>query len=185
MALVSSTMVPLGSPASQFTLPDGLGRWFSITDVMGKDGLLVVFICNHCPFVRHLAGFLQPLHDQLTTMGIGMVAINANDVIYYPDDAPEKMVAFAQQQGFNFPYLFDETQAVARQYDAVCTPDFFLYDQALRLFYRGQLDDSRPGNHRPIDGKDLLAAAAALRQRTPYSASQIPSVGCNIKWKLT
>ncbi|WP_428243769.1 thioredoxin family protein [Gynuella sp.] len=183
MALTPSIMAPLGSIAPDFKLPDGQGRHVSLSEAARENGLLVVFMCNHCPFVKHIAGFLEPLHQKLADMNIGMVAINANDITDYPEDAPDKMVAISEEHGFTFPYLYDESQTTARSYDAACTPDFFLYDQDLKLFYRGQLDNSRPGNGNPITGKDLLEAAEAIVGKTAYSGTQNPSVGCNIKWK--
>lgn len=183
MSLTPSNMNPLGSPAPDFKLPDTQGNNISLKAITKENGVLVVFMCNHCPFVLHIAEFLEPLHQKLAEIGIGMVAINANDAAEYPADSPEKMLAFAEQSGFSFPYLFDKTQAVARSYDAACTPDFFLYDDDLKLFYRGQLDASRPNNGVPVTGEDLLAAASALANGSEYTAEQKPSIGCNIKWK--
>ena len=183
MALTPSNMAPLGTTAPDFKLPDGQGQEHTLKSIADENGILVVFICNHCPFVKHIADFLEPLKQKLAELKIGMVAISANDISDYPEDAPDKMAALSAEKGFTFPYLYDESQAVAKSYGAACTPDFFLYDQALKLFYRGQLDDSRPGNGNPITGKHLLEAANAITSHTPYTATQNPSVGCNIKWK--
>lgn len=184
MALTPSTMLPLGTKAPDFTLPDvvtGVPR--SLTSLRAERATLVMFICNHCPYVKHaLEGLVQLGRDYLPK-GASIVAISSNDVASYPDDAPDRMAALARDAGFPFPYLYDETQAVARAYQAACTPDFFLFDGTLRLAYRGQLDDSRPGNGRPVTGADLRAALDALLAGTPVAADQIASVGCNIKWK--
>jgi peroxiredoxin len=145
--------------------------------------LLVVFICNHCPFVIHLIKPLAQLANQFQKQGMGVVAISANDIQSYPQDAPDRMREFANQHGFEFPYCYDESQAVARAYGAECTPDFFAYDSQHRLRYRGQFDDSRPGNGKPVTGTDLNAALTAILTGDPVCEEQIPSIGCNIKWK--
>ena len=183
MALVNSSMISLGTQAPEFRLPDGEGKVFDLGDIKGSNGLLVAFICNHCPFVKHIVGKLEALHQELLARGIGMVAINSNDVLTHPQDSPDHMLEFASGSGFTFPYLYDESQDIARSYDARCTPDFFLFDAELKLFYRGQLDASRPGNDVPVSGEDLLAAATALAEHRPFAGVQLPSIGCNIKWR--
>lgn len=177
-------MVALGTPAPQFTLPDAVtGRTVSLNDFKGKSVLLVMFICNHCPFVKHVRDELARLGRDYQPKGVAVVAINSNDVANYPDDSPEKMKSEATQAGYTFPYLFDESQAVAKAYDAACTPDFFLYDRQQLLVYRGQLDESRPNSGVPVTGKDLRAALNSVLAGRPVSANQVPSMGCNIKWK--
>lgn len=183
MALTESTMLPLGTTAPEFTLPDGEGKLHALNEIAQKNGLLVVFMCNHCPYVIHLKQALAEAGKRLADKGIGMVGISANDVANYPDDAPEKMVEDAQQFGYTFPYLYDESQQTAKAYDAACTPDFYLFDSAMKLVYRGQFDDSRPGNDKPVTGSDIYAAADAMVAGTPISQEQKPSIGCNVKWK--
>lgn len=183
MARTPSNMLPLQTPMPDATLPDGKGRQYHLSECTGEKGTLVMFICNHCPFVIHIADFLRPLSEKLQALGIQCVAISANDVEQYPADAPEKMVEFAKKYSLDFPYLYDQTQQVARTYDAACTPDFFLFDGNGKLAYRGQLDDSRPGNDEPVNGADLLAAAEAVSRGNQPSQDQKPSLGCNIKWK--
>ncbi len=181
MVLTPSAMVALGTAAPDFALPDTTGAVVRRADFAGKP-LLVAFICNHCPYVKHLAdGFARVARD-LQARGVGVVGINSNDVANYPDDSPEMMVREVAERGYSFPYLFDESQEVARAYDAQCTPDFFLYDGEHKLAYRGQFDASRPGLGLPVTGSDLLAAADAVLAGRPV-AEQKPSVGCNIKWK--
>lgn len=184
MALTPSTMLPLGTPAPAFALPDVVtGQNVSLAALPPAPATLVMFICNHCPYVKHvLAGLVQLGHDYVGR-GVNLVAISSNDAAHYPDDAPDKMAALARSEGFPFPYLYDETQAVARAYQAACTPDFFVFDAGLRLAYRGQLDDSRPGNGKPVTGADLRRALDALLAGRPVDEHQIASVGCNIKWK--
>jgi peroxiredoxin len=178
-------MIPLGTQAPDFVLPDPVsGRTFSLTDIKGKTGTLVMFICNHCPFVIHVNEELVKLGREYPSQGINLIAINSNDVKNYPDDSPEKMTLVAKHLGYAFPYLFDETQEVARAYDAACTPDFFLFDKDLKLVYRGQLDGSRPGNNVPVTGVDLRAAMDALLQGKEITTDQLPSLGCNIKWRV-
>lgn len=177
-------MSPLGTQAPDFTLPDTVsGKQLSLSELKGEKGTLIMFICNHCPFVIHINEELVRLGKDYRNKGIKMVAINSNDVENYPDDSPEKMTLVARKLGYPFPYLYDETQEVAKAYDAACTPDFFLYDSKLKLVYRGQLDDSRPGNEIPVTGKDLRKAMDLLILRKPIDANQRPSLGCNIKWK--
>lgn len=184
MAEVPSTRVlPLGSHAPEFELPDAGGERFTLDDVRGPQGLLVMFGCNHCPFVIHLAPALAKFAAGLEGQGIGVVAINSNDVARYPADAPDKMVEFAKKQGWNFPYLLDADQSVAHAYVAACTPDFYLFDGELKLVYCGQFDSSRPGNGKPVTGEDLRAAVAAMLAGEEPLKTQRPSSGCNIKWK--
>lgn len=184
MARTPSTMVPLGTPAPSFALPDALsGQRISNEMFAGKGALLVMFICNHCPFVKHVRAELARLGKEYQSRGVAVVAINSNDAWAYPDDSPEKMRTEAAEAGYTFPYLVDESQAVARTFAAACTPDFFVYDAARKLVYRGQLDDSRPGNGIPVSGADLRAALDAVLSGRPVGAEQKPSIGCNIKWK--
>jgi peroxiredoxin len=178
-----STMVPLGTKAPAFRLPDTDGKLASIEDFKGNPALLVVFLCNHCPFVKHVLPHFVELAREYQGRGVGIVGISSNDVESYPDDSPEKMAGLSKSMGFTFPYLYDESQEVAKAYGAACTPDFYLFDGDLRLVYRGQMDDSRPGNGRPVTGADLRAAMDAVLEGKPLSAEQKPSVGCNIKWK--
>jgi peroxiredoxin len=175
-------MLPLGTPAPDFKLPDTSGKTVSLSDFRDKP-VLVMFICNHCPFVKHIRAELARLGRDFQSRGVGIVAISSNDVANYPEDSPAKMREEARAAGYIFPYLYDESQAVARAYDAACTPDFFLFDMKHRLVYRGQLDDSRPGNALPVSGKDLRAALDAVLTGKEVSPAQKPSVGCNIKWK--
>lgn len=184
MALTPSNMLPLGTHAPDFTLPDVLsGRTVALAALPAASATLVMFICNHCPYVKHVLSGLVQLGRDYAGRGVNLVAISSNDAEHYPDDAPDRMAALARAESFPFPYLYDETQAVARAYQAACTPDFFVFDAALKLAYRGQLDDSRPGNGKPVTGADLRAALDALLAGQPVAANQIASVGCNIKWK--
>jgi peroxiredoxin len=184
MARTESAMVALGTSAPDFVLKDVVtGHEVSTQAVSGPKGLLVMFICRHCPFVKHLEKSLAQLGHDYQGKGVGIVAISSNDAANYPDDAPESLAEQARVVGFNFPYLYDETQEVARAYDAACTPDFFLFDGGLKLVYRGQFDDSRPGSGVRVTGKDLRAALDALIAAQPISPEQRASVGCNIKWK--
>jgi len=183
MSRVPSTMLPLGTKAPAFSLPDPSGTIVSSEDFAGSSGLLVMFLCPHCPFVRHVRGELASFARDYQPRGLAVVAINSNDVAQYPDDSPEKMTEEAEEVGYTFPYLVDETQEVARAYRAACTPDLYLFDGDRRLVYRGQLDASRPGNGVPVTGEDLRRAADALLSGQPLSADQMPSLGCNIKWK--
>jgi peroxiredoxin len=177
-------MTPLGSPAADFSLPDVVtGKLVSREASAGSKGLLVMFICRHCPFVKHVQDELARIGREYASRGMGIVAISANDESGFPEDRPEKLAEMAKQLGFTFPFLYDESQNVARAFDAQCTPDFFLYDAAGRLVYRGQLDDSRPGNGVPVTGADLRGALDALIAGTSVSPHQKPSIGCNIKWK--
>jgi peroxiredoxin len=183
MALTPSTMLPLGSPAPDFRLPDTEGRKVGLADFAGCPALLVMFLCNHCPYVKHVRQQLAELGREYQAQGVGIVAINANDAAAYPDDSPEAMAREKAAVGYMFPYLYDETQETARAYEAACTPDFFLYDAGRRLVYRGQLDGARPGNTIPVTGNDLRAALDALLAGQPIAPDQRPSMGCNIKWK--
>jgi len=184
MARIPSTMIPLGTRAPEFTLPDTIsGNELSLNDVKGEKGTLVMFICNHCPFVVHVNEQLVKLGNDYQPNGIKLVAISSNDVNNYPEDSPEKMSTVAKKLGYPFPYLYDETQEIAKAYDAACTPDFFLFDAELRLVYRGQLDGSRPGNEVPVTGFDLREAMDALLYGEEITQDQQPSMGCNIKWR--
>ncbi len=182
MAKTPSTMLALGTSAPGFSLPDGSGKVTNLADFANRP-LLVMFICNHCPFVIHLRHDLAAFGKTYQSRGLGVVAINANDVSKYPDDAPDKMLQEAKQAGYTFAYLFDATQKVAQAYKAACTPDFYLFDADHKLVYRGQYDDSRPSNGKPVTGHDLRAAADAVLIHAPVSENQQPSIGCNIKWK--
>ena len=183
MVRTPSTMLPLGTAAPDFSLPNLDGRLLSLGDVAGEKGTVVMFICNHCPFVKHVADQLAVLGRDYLPRGIGVVAISSNDVSTHPADSPEQMVHEAEERGYLFPYLYDETQEVAQAYHAACTPDFYLFDAGRALVYRGQLDPSRPGSDVPVTGSDLRAAIEALLAGRPPMAEQIPSLGCNIKWK--
>src|SRR4051812_39498687 len=186
MALTPSTMMPLGTIAPDFTLPDpSTGGMVSLDDVYRSSpaGLVVImFLCNHCPFVKHVRHELATLTREYRDKGVATVGINANDATAYPDDSPERMAQEKAEVGYPFPYLYDESQEVARAYQAACTPDFFVFDRRRRLVYRGQLDDSRPSNGLPVTGKDLRAALDAVLAGRPIPEPQRPSIGCNIKW---
>lgn len=183
MTTTPSTMRPLGIQAPEFHLTDTGGRTVSLADFKDAPALLVAFICNHCPFVQHIRQELARLAREYQARGVAIVGINANDASRYPDDSPARMAEEVKAAGYTFPYLFDETQEVARAYRAACTPDFFLFDAGRRLVYRGQMDDSRPGNGLPVTGKDLRAALDAVLSDRPIPAAQKPSMGCDIKWK--
>ena len=184
MALTPSTMLPLGTKAPEFSLPDVVsGKTISLSAFAGARALLVMFICRHCPYVVHVREELSRLGRDYGAKSVGIVAISANDAAGYPDDAPAKLAEMARQLRFTFPFCYDESQAVATAYTAACTPDFFLFDAERRLVYRGQLDDSRPGNGKPLTGNDLRAALDAVLAGKPVSPDQKPSIGCNIKWK--
>lgn len=183
MVNTPSTMAPLGTRAPAFSLPDTEGKLVSLEDYKDASALLVVFLCNHCPFVKHILPHFVELAGEYQRRGVAVVGISPNDVSNYPDDAPEKMAELSRTMEFPFPYLYDESQQVAKAYGAACTPDFYLFDRERRLVYRGQMDDSRPGNNRPVTGADLRAAIDAVLDGRPVSDDQKPSVGCNIKWK--
>jgi peroxiredoxin len=176
-------MLPLGTAAPDFTLPDTSGKAVALADFAKAPALLVAFICNHCPYVKHIRKGLADLAREYQAKGVAIVGINANDVKNYPDDSPAKMAEEVKLAGYSFPYLYDESQKTARAYQAACTPDFFLFDRARKLVYRGQMDDSRPNNGRPVTGADLRAALDAVLAGKPAAAKQVPSMGCNIKWK--
>jgi peroxiredoxin len=176
-------MLPLGTPAPDFRLPDTDGRAVALGDFRDAPALLVAFICNHCPYVKHVRHELAVLAEEYRKKGVAVVGINSNDVENYPDDRPELMAREKAEVGYTFPYLYDESQAVARAYEAACTPDFYVFDRSRTLAYRGQLDGSRPGNGVPVTGRDLRAALDAVLAGRPIEGDQRPSMGCNIKWK--
>lgn len=183
MAVTPSAMLPLGTKAPDFNLPDTEGKIVSLLDFKDAPALLVVFMCNHCPFVKHIIDELVNLIKQYQQKGVAVVGINSNDVENFPEDRPEMMDRVAEEKEFTFSYLYDETQEIAKAYNAACTPDFFLFDKDRNLVYRGQMDDSRPGNDKPIDGKDLRSALNAVLEGNQVPGEQKPSIGCNIKWK--
>ncbi|HJS55986.1 MAG TPA: thioredoxin family protein [Chitinophagaceae bacterium] len=184
MARTPSTMVALATNAPEFVLPDTVsGKNLSLENLKGDVATVIMFICNHCPFVKHVNAELVRLAGEYKNRGIGFIAISSNDAANYPEDAPGLMKQVALQLKYPFPYLYDESQEVAKAYDAACTPDFFIYDKDLRLVYRGQLDDSRPGNEIPVTGKDIRQALNCLIDNQPVPETQRPSIGCNIKWK--
>jgi peroxiredoxin len=183
MALTPSTMAPLGMPAPAFQLPDTDGKMVSLSNFSDAPAVLVAFICNHCPYVKHVRAAFAKLAKDYQAKGVAVIGISSNDAVAYPDDSPAKMKQEKAAAGYTFPYLYDESQDVAKAYHAACTPDFFVFDKARKLAYRGQMDSSRPGNDKPNDGADLRAALdAVLAGQTP-AAKQMPSIGCNIKWK--
>ncbi|HLA55900.1 MAG TPA: thioredoxin family protein [Flavobacterium sp.] len=184
MAQTPSNMLPLGTPAPQFRLKDtNSNHHYSYADLKGKKGTLVIFMCNHCPFVKHVIEEVTKIANDYRVQGIGVIAISSNDAANYPQDGPELMSEFAFNNKMDFPYLYDETQEVAKAFDAACTPDFYLFDAEDKLFYRGQLDDSRPGNNIPVSGTDLRSAIDAVIYNRNLADPQKPSIGCNIKWK--
>ncbi len=182
MVKTASTMMQLGAPAPDFSLVNVNGETVSLSDFDDAPALLVMFLCNHCPFVKHVARELAHLGREYQQRGVAIVGISSNDVDKYPQDSPEQMVHEAESQGYTFPYLFDGTQEVAKAYRAACTPDFFLFDKSRKLVYRGQLDSSRPGSDIPVTGVDLRAALDAVLAGDAVSTEQKPSIGCNIKW---
>lgn len=184
MARTESNMLPLGTKAPDFELPDTVsGKKLKLSDVYGDKATVVMFICNHCPFVKHINKGIAKLARDYAGQEVGFVAISSNDVENYPDDAPDKMKINAEENDFTFPYLYDETQEVAKAYDAACTPDFYVFDSQLELIYRGQFDDSRPGNSMPVSGRDIRTALDATLMGAKTYKKQKPSIGCNIKWK--
>ncbi len=183
MVAVSSTMLMLGTKATDFKLPDYNGKIYQLNDFDPYKALLIMFICNHCPFVKHVRNELTRIAVDYQKRGLAIVGINANDVKNYPEDSVGNMKKFAQENQWSFPYLYDETQEVAKAYKAACTPDFFLFNEKHLLVYRGQLDDSRPSNDKPVTGQDLREALEALLTDKSISYNQKPSIGCNIKWK--
>jgi peroxiredoxin len=183
MAAVSSTMLELGTAAPDFSLPDTTGKLVSLADYGQAPATLVVFMCNHCPYVKHIANQFAEFAREYQAKGVAVIGINANDVSTHPDDSPEKMTEEAKKIGYTFPYLYDQTQEVAKSYRAACTPDFFLFDKHHDLAYRGQFDGSRPGNNVAVTGQDLRMALNAVLLEQPVPAEQKASMGCNIKWK--
>ena len=184
MALTRSTMLPLGTTAPAFELPDTVsGKTVALRDLAAKKGLLMIFMCTHCPYVKHIRGGLAKFGHDYEGKDLAIVAISANDPASYPDDAPEKLAKDARSAGYVFPVLFDESQEVAKAYTAACTPDFFLFDKNRKLVYRGQFDDSRPSSSAPVTGKDVIDAVHAVLSGQTVPAEQRPSMGCNIKWK--
>ncbi len=184
MAYTESNMLPLGTSAPDFSLPDTVsGKTIQLNDVATEKGLVVMFLCNHCPYVIHVNEEVVRVANDYAAKGVGFVAISSNDAVNYPDDAPDKMKVHAEKVGYPFPYLYDETQEVAKVYDAACTPDFYVFDKNLKLVYRGRLDDSRPNSGTPLTGKDLRAALDTMLAGGEIPARQYPSAGCNIKWK--
>ena len=184
MSLTPSNMLPLGTTAPNFTLVDSVSNNpVSLQEIQGVKGTVVMFICNHCPFVKHVNEEIVRVSNDYRVPGFGFVAISSNDVVNYPEDAPDLMWKNARDNHFSFPYLYDETQEIAKAYDAACTPDFYLFDSELKLVYRGQLDDSRPGNGIPVNGRNLREALDNVLNNNPQHKDQKPSIGCNIKWK--
>lgn len=183
MTVTASKMLTLGTSAPYFSLPDTHGNIVSLADSKEVPALLVIFMCNHCPFVKHILTALIELVREYQAKGVAVVGINSNDVINFPEDSPKKMAKVSKKGGFTFPYLFDESQQVAKAYRAACTPDFFLFDKERKLVYRGQMDDSRPGSGIPITGLDLIKAMDAALAGRDVRGVQKPSMGCNIKWK--
>ena len=183
MVRTASTMLPLGTHAPDFALVNVDGQTMQLSDLKNAQALLVIFMCNHCPYVKHVADQLAQLAHDYLPRGVAMVGINSNDTAAHPDDSPEQMIHEAEMRGYPFPYLFDEDQAVAQAYHAACTPDFFLFDSQQRLVYRGQLDSSRPKMEIPVTGSDLRAALDCVLNGQPLTTEQRPSIGCNIKWK--
>jgi thiol-disulfide isomerase/thioredoxin len=184
MALTPSNMLALGTKASNFELMDTLsGKYYALKEVKGSKATVIMFICNHCPYVKHVTHELVHLAKDYQAKGIAFIAISANDATSYPEDAPEKMTQLGKQLDFSFPYLYDASQATAKAYQAACTPDFFIFDKNLLCVYRGQLDGSRPGNKIPVTGKDIRSALDNILQNKPVNQEQLPSMGCNIKWK--
>ena len=183
MALTNSTMLPLGTRAPDFSLPDADGKWVALKDFKDAKALLVIFMCNHCPYVKHVAYTLAKLAAEYQKKGVAVVGINANDVERYPADSPALMKEEAKRVGYTFPYLMDESQEVAKAYRAACTPDFYVFDKAQNLVYRGRMDGSTPGNSTPTTGDELRAALDAVLAGKPVAPDQKSSMGCNIKWK--
>ncbi len=182
MVLTPSTMLPLGTKAPSFSLPNVDGKTVSLVDFEGSKALLVIFMCNHCPYVIHVAPELAKLAEEYQAKGVAVVGINANDSSTHPADSPEQMIHEVENRGYTFPYLYDETQEVAKAYRAACTPDFYVFDAQQKLVYRGQLDSSRPNSATPLTGEDLRTALDAVLAGRPVSSDQKPSIGCNIKW---
>ncbi len=183
MVKTASTMLPLGTRAPDFSLPDTEGKTVSLSDFADAPALLMIFMCNHCPFVKHIAAGLAALARDYQARGVAVLGVNSNDVENFPDDAPDKMAEEVRLRGYSFPYLYDETQQVAQAYRAACTPDFFVFNKDQKLAYRGQMDSSRPSNDIEVTGEDLRATLDAVLAGRPVSEEQTPSIGCNIKWK--
>lgn len=184
MALTPSNMLPLGTEAPEFKLPDTVsGEELSLEEMRSEKATVIMFICNHCPYVKHVQKGLVELANDYIPKGVSFIAINSNDVENYPDDSPEHMRMVANELGYPFPFLYDESQQVARLYDAACTPDFYVFDGDMKLVYRGQMDDSRPGNGKPVTGNDIRKALDKVLEGKHVDSEQIPSIGCNIKWK--
>lgn len=185
MAYTESNMLPLGTRAPEFELPDTIsGQILKLQDIRSDKATVIMFLCNHCPYVVFVKDEIARISKEYGDKGVSFIAINSNDIEHYPDDAPDKMTLKAREWGFGFPYLYDASQEVARAYDAACTPDFYIFDGELRLVYRGQLDGARPKNDKPITGADLRHALDAVLNQQPVSLEQRPSGGCNIKWKV-
>ncbi len=182
MVKTASTMLPLGTPAPDFALLNVDSKTVRLADFAAAKALVIIFMCNHCPFVKHLASALAQFGQEYQQKGVAIVGINSNDASKYPDDSPEQMVHEAENRGYTFPYLYDEDQSVAKAYKAACTPDFYVFDADKKLVYRGQFDASRPGNEIPVTGEDLRRAVDAVLAGQPIPEPQMPSIGCNIKW---
>lgn len=184
MAAIESTMLALGTQAPEFTLPDTIsGKTLSLNELKSDKATVIMFICNHCPYVKHVREELIRLPKEYRAKGVSFVGISSNDADAYPDDAPEELKKAAEEYGYAFPFLYDESQDAAKAYSAACTPDFFIFDKNLKLVYRGQLDDSRPGNNIPVNGSDIRAALDNILSGQPVNKNQKPSIGCSIKWK--
>ncbi|HSC36049.1 MAG TPA: thioredoxin family protein [Thermodesulfobacteriota bacterium] len=184
MALTPSNMLPLGTKAPHFKLRDAVNeKEFSLDELKSDKATVVMFICNHCPYVKHVQKGLVELANDYIPKGVSFIAVNSNDVGKYPEDSPANMKSVALRLGYPFPYLFDETQDAARAYAAACTPDFYVFDAGLKLAYRGQMDDSRPGNGKPVTGNNIREALDSILKGEPVGEDQVPSIGCNIKWK--
>ena len=183
MSVTPSTMLALGTKVPFFELPDASGTIFNVDGFSEAPALLVIFMCNHCPYVKHIRPKLAAVTNEYRNKGVAIVGINANDASKYPDDAPDKMVEEIRNAGYTFPYLYDESQEVAKVFRAACTPEFYLFDKERKLVYRGQFDESRPGNDKPVTGADLIAAMDAVLQNREVAQDQKPGIGCNIKWR--
>lgn len=184
MSLTPSNMLPIGTKAPYFKLINPItSEMVSLDDIKGEKGTVIMFICNHCPFVKHVNKEIVRVCNDYRVVGFGFAAISCNDIEKYPKDAPSEMVITSEKNDYSFPYLYDETQEIARSYDAACTPDFYLFDDQLKLIYRGQLDNSRPGNGIPVNGRDLREALDNVMNNHPQRVDQKPSMGCSIKWK--